>query len=619
MSDCPKCQNTGISPLRRAITAPPGHVIVVRDLSAIEARVNAWLCGQEDMVDIFRRGECAYCDMYKTISGVKITKRDKNERFLGKTVVLGCLGPGTLVLTNQGYKRIIEVTNKDMVWDGEEWVNHQGVIAKGQKTVQTAYGLTATADHEILTEHGWKGWSEVLQSPSHFQSALSKANLPSSVGNDMYPLAERQVITQSFGALVVGRDESNGKILSQVGPPDATIVQNYHPPQQENIIGGMNGSCQKNPIELGSSTESPLVSEDVTTKRADTTETMGNEASMSLRAGEKIESSSSNTSSHSQDGMTQPLSSTGSTTTEDMNPKICDLFQGGRILETEEPSESCKLNSTHSQQKIETFDIAFAGPRNRFTVMTEFGPILVHNCGYGLGWKKFQSMLRVGMLGDKGRLLGWDIAAALGVNIEGFHSKNVGWLSETLPPGVDFDVHTVHCACAAKIIQTFRDNKPMIPKFWDRCQQALPEILAGGGTSLGTNDVIKTTPKGFLLPNGMTINYVELQGEKKGRRIEYSILKDRKRGERAKVYGGLCTENLVQALSRIILTDAMLKMHREGIRVCHQVHDEILVVAIEAQAEQVYHRMGEIMSIPPKWAPDLPLASEGGYSHRYIK
>src|SRR6185369_7969912 len=110
--------------------------IVVRDLSAIEARVNAWLAGQDDMVETFRRGEDVYCEMYQSISGKAITKKDKNERFLGKTIVLGCLGPDTLVLTNRGYIPIVDVQFNDMVWDGEEWVKHQGVISKGRKTVE---------------------------------------------------------------------------------------------------------------------------------------------------------------------------------------------------------------------------------------------------------------------------------------------------------------------------------------------------------------------------------------------------------------------------------------------------------------------------------------------------
>jgi DNA polymerase len=85
------------------------------------------------------------------------------------------------------------------------------------------------------------------------------------------------------------------------------------------------------------------------------------------------------------------------------------------------------------------------------------------------------------------------------------------------------------------------------------------------------------------------------------------------------LYGGKVDENITQALARIVITDDMLRMQQEGIRCVHQVHDEILSVCPENQAEDVYKEMGIIMATPPSWAPDLPLASEGGWDRRYIK
>jgi len=79
------------SRLRHAICAPPGYRIVVCDLSAIEARVNAWFSGQEDAVNIFAQNGDIYCVMAESIYGRKVNKKEHpNERRLGKTVVLGC-------------------------------------------------------------------------------------------------------------------------------------------------------------------------------------------------------------------------------------------------------------------------------------------------------------------------------------------------------------------------------------------------------------------------------------------------------------------------------------------------------------------------------------------------
>lgn len=76
--------------LKACIEAPPGHVLIDCDSSNIEARVLAWLAQQEDLVTDFANGVDVYCKMASRIYGRTITRADENERFLGKTVVLGC-------------------------------------------------------------------------------------------------------------------------------------------------------------------------------------------------------------------------------------------------------------------------------------------------------------------------------------------------------------------------------------------------------------------------------------------------------------------------------------------------------------------------------------------------
>lgn len=79
------------SPLRRAILAPPGMRMAVGDLSQIELRCNAWQSGQGDVLELLRNGGDTYADMASTIYGFKVDKKlHVNERFVGKTAVLGC-------------------------------------------------------------------------------------------------------------------------------------------------------------------------------------------------------------------------------------------------------------------------------------------------------------------------------------------------------------------------------------------------------------------------------------------------------------------------------------------------------------------------------------------------
>lgn len=75
--------------LRKCILAPKGHNICVADSSQIEARVNAWLAGQDDVLEAFRIGTDLYSDFAEGIYGRPISKVDKTERHVGKVAVLG--------------------------------------------------------------------------------------------------------------------------------------------------------------------------------------------------------------------------------------------------------------------------------------------------------------------------------------------------------------------------------------------------------------------------------------------------------------------------------------------------------------------------------------------------
>jgi DNA polymerase len=77
------------SPLKYSILAPDGYMIIDSDSSQIEARTLAWLAGQDDLVDAFDRGEDVYKIMASAIYGKAIEAITKDERFVGKTTILG--------------------------------------------------------------------------------------------------------------------------------------------------------------------------------------------------------------------------------------------------------------------------------------------------------------------------------------------------------------------------------------------------------------------------------------------------------------------------------------------------------------------------------------------------
>lgn len=80
--------------LKNSITAPPGHLIIDCDSSQIEARILAWVADQSDVVEAFANKTDVYRLMGAAIYDKKPEDITKDERFLSKTVVLGC-GYGT--------------------------------------------------------------------------------------------------------------------------------------------------------------------------------------------------------------------------------------------------------------------------------------------------------------------------------------------------------------------------------------------------------------------------------------------------------------------------------------------------------------------------------------------
>lgn len=82
--------------LKDAIFAPLKHVFIDSDSSQIEARTLAWLAEQNDLVEAFERGEDVYKIMASAIYGKPEQEITKEERFVGKTTILGAgygMGP----------------------------------------------------------------------------------------------------------------------------------------------------------------------------------------------------------------------------------------------------------------------------------------------------------------------------------------------------------------------------------------------------------------------------------------------------------------------------------------------------------------------------------------------
>lgn len=150
--------------LRSLFVAAPGFHLVASDYRAIEAVVLAALAGEEWRLNVFRTHGKIYEQSASKITGIpfeeylaykeRTGEHHPTRQSIGKVAELACLGRDTEVFTDSGWKRIIDVTLNDKLHDGVEWVEHGGVVSRGERTVLWLGGVWMTPDHKVYTGCG---------------------------------------------------------------------------------------------------------------------------------------------------------------------------------------------------------------------------------------------------------------------------------------------------------------------------------------------------------------------------------------------------------------------------------------------------------------------------------
>jgi len=171
---------------------------------------------------------------------------------------------------------------------------------------------------------------------------------------------------------------------------------------------------------------------------------------------------------------------------------------------------------------------------------------------------------------------------------------------------------------AKSIIMAYRQTYNRIPELWDRANKALDALHYGNQMTLDIPGLCKTDSIGITLPSGLHIQYPGLR-----RVLEERTVGDARqgwvytaKGLPTKVYGGLVTENICQAIARCVIGEQMLKVQKRY-PVVLTVHDAIACIAPIDEANEAQRYVEECMSWRPKWAPDLPLACESGMGPSY--
>lgn len=209
-----------------------------------------------------------------------------------------------------------------------------------------------------------------------------------------------------------------------------------------------------------------------------------------------------------------------------------------------------------------------ANPLERFV-----GKVAMLGLGYGMGATKFQTTLEAGAMGPPMK----------------FSAKEA------------FDV-----------VSTYRTNYSGIPALWKKLETKLASTI--NQTYYEQWRCLTFDSGKIHLPNGLALHYNGLHFE--DRTLTYTARR------KETTWGGRITENVVQALSRLIVTDAMLRIQADkelDADVVLTVHDEIVLISQANNPDATMAKLIQHMCTPPSWAPDIPLAAEGGYDTRYSK
>lgn len=188
---------------------------------------------------------------------------------------------------------------------------------------------------------------------------------------------------------------------------------------------------------------------------------------------------------------------------------------------------------------------------------------------------------------------------------------------------VDYTKGAVDFEMAEKIVQTYRRENDKIVNYWQDLEDAFAvSVKYGREEQVGHCRIFPEPDHPDItvieLPNGRWLRYHKPRVKGIGYSRSISVWNPKFKSYEH-VYGGLLTENVIQATSRDLLAEWMLFMEAQGYPVVLTVHDEIICVVPESQAEEALAVAISFWETPPAWAEGCPLEAEGQVAERYGK
>ena len=587
-------QTTVAALIRPAISQPPSTSILVCDYSSIEAIVLAWLAREQWVVDAYREQRDLYVETAARMSqavGHEMTRQE------GKVALLGCIARGTPVLTDCGEVPIEKVTARHRVFDGHTFVEHGGVIYKGQRRVIRYGGLEATPDHEVWAEIDGKsrkvrfgyaaargarpvhprpsgaavwlgedhpvGGQSLVQAPRRVRVRSLHGLRPRSLDQLQQPQAGGEqglpVVLEPARSPEVGLQEAGSRDVSVHEPGESGLVSIRRPGHHLRLRVDR-GSCG---LGHGAYTSpGPRIGARPNRQRS---RVRARKSAVGHSSG-KLRESRMHTAGRISAGRMALLGKHRPEKAQRGALARGD-YRAGRARGHREAQVLARYRKT-----APVYDIANAGPHHRFVA----AGVLVHNCGYGSGPTGLRTF------------------------------AGPGPTDEQLRAQVD----------------AWRAANPAITALWRR----LEEEFKGGGPIIGApqRDV-----RVLHLPSGRCLTYRGVHATLNRWGQPSAAFYDPGKKHDVETYGGRLAENLTQAVARDVLAAALVRLQGAGFKVVGHVHDEVIIEGpgswVDAdgmptlEGGRAFAEVRRLMTEPNPWSTSLPLRAAGAVMARYGK
>ena len=170
------------------------------------------------------------------------------------------------------------------------------------------------------------------------------------------------------------------------------------------------------------------------------------------------------------------------------------------------------------------------------------------------------------------------------------------------------------------IVDSWREANPNIVSLWWDIDSVVKRVVKTRSKERYKNLVI-SYEKGILfieLPSKRRLAYPKAKiGMNRfgGESVVYEGIVVGNKWDKIESYGGKFVENIVQAIARDILAEAMMRLEKKGFNIVMHIHDEVVIESDSSSIEEI----NEIMSAVPEWAPGLILDADGFESEFYKK